>query len=131
MLLKYGLCTCWSICSECASGVSVHVLLRACERDTNRAAALDTAACLCVKHLQIPALLNVSSPLPSVPPTGNFKEVSPRPLPWHLQLLLSFHPLVPNMGSNSCHLFSTKIIQIEQLQLGQQTFDLKKESLTS
>lgn len=40
------------------------------------------------------SLVKCQRPLPSVPPTGSFKEVSPCPPPWHLQLL-SFHPPPP------------------------------------
>lgn len=54
--------------------------------------------------------------LPSVSPTGSFKEVSPCPPWWHLQLLSS-HSRVLDSGSDSCHLFAAKIIQIQQLQL--------------
>lgn len=61
-------------------------------------------------------LVKCQRPLPSVSPTGSFREVSPCPPWWHLQLL-SFHPRVPDSGSNSCHLFSAEIIQIQQLDL--------------
>lgn len=61
-------------------------------------------------------LVKCQRPLPSVPPTGSFKEVSPCPPRWHLQPL-SFHPFVPHSGSKSCHLSPTKIIQVQQLHL--------------
>lgn len=54
------------------------------------------------------SLVKCQCPLPSVTPTGSFKEVRPCPPPWHLQLLSSHLFVPPPPGSKSRHPSSTK-----------------------
>ena len=114
----------------CMRCVCACLCVRVCEKQSGRRCIRYSHMFVC-KTSPCCSLVKCQCPLPSVPPTGSFKEVSPRPRPWHLQLF-SFHSsLSHHSGSKSRHLCSTKIVQIRQLHLWYQvlsTSDKKKGS---